>query len=132
VIELAHALASGGVAEDDGLPLGIYFDSVDVERVWMDTAGISAEELMRELSWDIATGSGLKLNKEQERANADKAMQTVLPVVLQAGDMNAANKLLDRADEAYDVPEEDRVQMAPMPPPQEQQQSEGPDKKDSE
>ncbi len=117
VIQLASDLASQGMAQDDGLPLGIYFDSVDVARVWMDTAGISAEELMRELSWEIATGSGLKLDKAQERANADNMAQTVLPVALQAGDVNAANQILEIRNEAYEVPPDQRVQLSPPPAP---------------
>jgi hypothetical protein len=129
VIQLAADLASQGLTVDDQLPMGVYFDAVDVERVWLDTAGITAEELMRELSWEIATGSGLKIDKAQERANADNLVQTVMPNAMAAGDVNAANQIMQIRDEAYEVPPDQRVQLSPPPPPTQQSGGEGDDEK---
>ena len=118
VIELATALMSEGMAMEDGLPMGVSIELVDVERVWMDTAGITPEELMREFSWEIASGSGQKIDKAAEQANADNMIQVALPVAMQAGDYNAVNKIFNSRDDAYDVPEEKRITLAPPPPPE--------------
>lgn len=100
---------------------------VTPERVWRDTAGLTAEELMRELSFDIEAGRGVKFDKMAERSNIDMLLQTLLPPVLQLGDFAAANKLLALRDDAYQVPKEKRVQIS-MPPPGQGQEQGGPER----
>ena len=117
VIEIASQIGTQ-IAEEDGLPVALTFDTVTVQRVWEDTAGISPEEMMREFSYEIATGSGQKVDKAAEQANADNLVQTALPAALGLGDMNAANQIMHVRDEAFDVPQEQRVQFSPPPAPE--------------
>lgn len=125
IVELAAELGQE-IAEEDGLPVGISFDLVSVDRVWEDTAGITPEELMRELSYEIQTGSGQKVDKAAEQANAEALVQTALPAALGMGDIGAANAILEIRDEAHEVPPEKRVRFSPPPAP-EQQESKGKD-----
>lgn len=116
VIELRNSILTKGIAEEDGLPVAIEIAPVDVTRVWEDTAGMTAEEVMREMSYSIAAGSSVPLNKESRQAHADKLAQTTLPVALQAGDVETANKILQISDDAFDVPRDQRVQLNPPAP----------------
>jgi hypothetical protein len=118
VMELARALLAQGVDPETQLPFGFAVDVVTPGRVWEDTAGMTPEELMRELNYEIATGSGQKVNQEAERANADDMTQTVLPVAIGAGDYATANKILKMRQDAYEVPQDQRVSLSPplMPP----------------
>lgn len=119
VAALQQALLSGGIDERTQLPFGITLASVTVERVWKDTAGLTPEEVMREVSYEIASGAGNKIDKATEQQNADYLTQTTLPVMLQTGDIEGANAILEIRDEAYDVPDDRRVRIQPPPPPQE-------------
>lgn len=98
------------------LPPGVNVDVVTVERVWADTSGMTAEELMRELSYEIAVGSGIKFNKQAEQQNVDNLLQTLLPVVAGTGDFTAINGLLGMRYDAYEVPEDKRFFLTPPPP----------------
>ena len=104
-----------------GLPQRIFVDVVTVDLVWEATAGITPEELMREFSYELATGSGHQLNKEAAQENADYLVQTVMPTamtVFQAtGDPGVLNNILKIRDEAFDVPQSQRVTFQPLPPP---------------
>jgi hypothetical protein len=114
---LRDALVQGGVDPMTGLPMGIGVDAVTAERVWQDTSGMTAEEVLDELSYTIGTSSGIKFSKQAERESADMLLQTLLPVVAQMGDIQGINKLLNMRFEAYDVPEDKRFALNPPPPP---------------
>lgn len=114
LVEIRDAILATGV-DEFGMPMGIRADVVTAERVWQDTAGMTAEELMRELSYDIEAGKGVKFDKAAERANVDNLLQTALPMALQIGDMEAVNKLMTLRYEAYQTPIEKRVFFAIAP-----------------
>lgn len=115
--QLADVIMSSGVDPETGLPPNIQIKPVRVETVWQATAGMSPKELMREFGYEMATGSGHKMNKEAEQQNADFLVQNVLSVALQTGDIENANKILSIRDEAFDIPLDQRVQLVPPPPP---------------
>lgn len=120
VIDVRNAIMSIEAAEVDpqtGLPPSVGIDAVTVDRVWQDTAGLSAEELMRELTYKVASGTGIKFNKEAEQKNVSDLLQTLMPVMLQNMDYEGANKLLSMRDAAFDVPSEKAVRLTPPPPP---------------
>lgn len=116
ILELAYQISSQGV-DESGIPLAIDVDVVTVERVWEDTAGLTPEEIMREFSYSIGAGSGIPMDKDTARASADQQMQTVLPIAQALGDVEAMNQVVRQRDEAYDIPEEERVEFMPPPPP---------------
>lgn len=118
VIQLARAI--GTELDEQQMPIRIDVAPVDVKRVWQDTAGLSAKELMRELGYEIASGSGQKINKEAEQANADTMIQQLAPILAQMGDIEGLNKVMRIRDEAYDVPFDKRVELRPPPAPQPQ------------
>lgn len=134
VVQLRDALLQGMQPVDPMtgmppiLPPGISVDVVTVERVWADTSGMTAEELMRELSYEIASGSGIKFNRETEQKNVDTLLQTLLPVVAQTGDITGINGLLNMRYEAYEVPEDKRFFLQPPPPPATPEDDQGEDK----
>ena len=122
IAALQQALLSGGIDEGTQLPSGITLATVTVERVWQDTAGLTPEEVMREVSYEVASGAGNKIDKATEQQNADYLTQTTLPVMLQTGDIEGANAILEIRDEAYDVPSDRRVKIQPPQPPAQPQQ----------
>ena len=126
VIELVQNLMVRGMNEEQQVPNAISVDVVTVETVWDATAGISPAELMREFSYELQTGSGNKITKEAEQANAQNLVQTALPTALQMGDVETANKIMKIRDDAFDVAEDNRVTFTPPPPPPEQQQGQAP------
>mgnify|MGYP003114245784 CR=1 FL=1 len=121
VAELLNALISTGMDQQTGLPNGIQLGVVSVETVWKDTAGFSDEEVMREVTYEIASGAGNKIDKATEQQNADYLVQTALPAMLQTGDVGGANAILEIRDKAYDVSDEHKVRFQP-PQPQAQPQ----------
>jgi hypothetical protein len=125
-IEVVQELTEGGVAEEDGLPIGIEAPAaVTASRVWQDTESLSDEDVMREMSYEIASGGGVKVDREQQAEAANNALQTIGPILSGMGDIEGFNALLQRADEANDVPRDQRVQISPPPPPEEQGQPQG-------
>lgn len=128
VLELgSQILRPENMDPETGLPNTIRVGVVSAERVWLDTAGISPEELFRELSYEIASGSGQKIDKQAEQMNADYLTQNVLPNALTMGDVMTANQIMQVRDDAYDVPKDKRVQFQPPPPPEQGGESEGGD-----
>lgn len=111
------------------LPPGMGVDVVTADRVWADTSGMTAEELMRELSYEVASGTGIKFNKQAEQQAIENLLQTLLPVVAGTGDYNAINRLMQMRDEAYDVPTDKRFKLEPPPPPPPGSESSGPEGK---
>lgn len=105
-----------------GLPPSIFVDVVTPEIVWEATAGISAEELVREFSYELAAGSGHQLNKEAMQQNADYLVQTVMPSAMSvfqaSGDPEVLNRIMEIRNNAFDVPQEQRIQFKPMMLPQ--------------
>lgn len=118
VLEIVKELEADGIDEMDGLPLRMEIRPVTVERAWEDTAGMPPRELAREFGYEIASGSGLKIDKSQEQANADEMTQTALPAALGMGDVETANKILEIRDDAYEKPQDQRVRFNPPPPPE--------------
>jgi hypothetical protein len=125
VVEIRDALIAAGVSGPYSIPNSIQLKLVDGRRVWRDTAGLTAEELMRELSYEVEAGKGVKFNKDAQRQNTDMLMQTLLPVLLQTGDIQGVNKLLAQRDDAWDVPPDKRIQLTPPPPPMQGDQQQG-------
>lgn len=122
LVELRDAIIAmnNGVVpppESGQLPMGISIDLVTAERVWRDTAGLKPEELMRELSYKIEAGKGVKFDKQAERDYAANAVQTVLPIMLQLGDYQGANAILAMRDDAFEVPPDKRTRLTPPPMP---------------
>ena len=76
---------------------------------------------MREVTYEIASGAGNKIDKATEQQNADYLVQTALPAMLQTGDVGGANAILEIRDKAYDVSDEHKVRFQP-PQPQAQPQ----------
>lgn len=114
VRDLANSIkAMGPSPMDPELPALISVAPVTVERVWLDTAGMTAEELMREMHYEIATGAGIKWDRATERENTNMLLQTTLPIMLQNMDYEGANALLQLQFEANDVPEDKRVVLKP-------------------
>jgi hypothetical protein len=101
------------------LPPGISIDVVTAAHVWHDTSGMTPEEIMREISYEIAVGSGIKFSKQAEQQSVDYLLQTLLPVVAGAGDYNGINGLLNLHYKAHDIPEDERFILQPPPPPPE-------------
>jgi hypothetical protein len=110
----------GGVDPMTGIPPGLSVQLVDAKKVWRDTAGLTAEELMRELSYEIQASPGVKFDKAAERASADNLLQIMPPIFMQLGDIQGLNALLARRDEAYQVPPDKRLQITPPPAPPQQ------------
>lgn len=103
--------------DENGVPVGIGVDVVTASRVWRDTAGMTAEEIMRELSYEIASGSGIKFDKQAERENVNMLVQTLMPIMAQNMDYDGLNKVLAMRERAYDIPEDQAVRLKPPPPP---------------
>lgn len=104
------------------LPKGVTLRPVTVTDCWRDTAGITEKTLMRELSYEIATGSMGKYDKDREIEVAETAMQQVMPLAVQAGDYNLINAIFHLVNEAHEIPEDKRLpQLQPPPPPPEAQ-----------
>ncbi len=99
------------------LPEGFGVVPVSVEDVWADTSGISAKELARELSYELATGSLQAFNKDREIDTAETQMQQIGPVALQAGRTDVYNQLQKRVDDAFEVPQDKRAPEVPPPAP---------------
>ena len=89
---------------------------VTVEDVWRETSGITANEVMREFGYEIASGSMANMNKEKEMDLIQEQMQTVMPIALQTGSFDMANHLMRRYEDIHEVPQEDR--LPPLQPPQ--------------
>ena len=117
LLKLKEAIEEMGVDQQTGLPYAISIAPVTVKRVWEDTASLTAEELMRETTYKVASGAGNRFDKAAEQQNADNLVQTTLPTMLQVGDIQGANAILKIKDEAYDIPEDKRVILTPPPPP---------------
>lgn len=122
IIDLAASISPNEIDPMTGLPPSISVDVVTPTVVWEATAGITPEELMREFSYSLATGSGHQLNREAMQQNADYQVQTVMPAAMAVfqttGDPAVLNKLMRIRDEAYEVPQEQRVQFDPLIQPQ--------------
>jgi len=104
------------------LPKGVQPRPVKVEDVWSATAGVTAEELCRELSYEIATGSMQKFDKSREIETAELAMQNVMPAAINNMDYELVNAIFHRIDEAHEIPVDRRLpplQPPPPPPPAE-------------
>ena len=126
ILELRDQVLALGIAEEDQLPVAISIAPVDAERVWEDTDGMTAKDLMREFSYVIEAGGGVKVNPEQEREHATILTQTVLPTALQIGDFDSANKILGLWQEAHEMAKDKRIQLKPpAPPPMEGQNGQG-------
>lgn len=121
--QIRDALLSQGL-DEFGIPLAIRPQLVSAERVWQDTAGLTAEELMRELSYEIEAGKGVKFNKEAERANVDNLLQTVMPAAMTLGDIGMVNNLLKMRYDAYQTPPDKQVFFSQPDPAMEEEEGE--------
>jgi len=120
VIELAQVLGEGRVV--DGVPVppeAITAAAVGVEDVWRATASMTAQDLMRELSYSLATGSMATMDAARLQDLYETLVGQFLPVAMQIGDVNAVNAVMHGYQEAFEIPEDKRIPpLAPPPPPQ--------------
>lgn len=100
-----------------GIPSGLGIAPVTVEDVWRDTAGISAQELMREFAYEMATGSTQKIDKQRDQQLVNDEMTQVMPVAIQAGDYQLINRIFEHRDDAYEIPQDQRLPPLQPPPP---------------
>ena len=96
---------------------GVGVRKVKVADVWRDTAGMSPRDLVREYAYEVAVGSTRRLDPQARIEQTKELMNNVLPVLLQTGNFQAANKVLQTWQDANDVPHEDRAEIAPPPAP---------------
>lgn len=116
LIAFRDQVAQGGLDPATGLPLAFGVAPVTVEQVWRDTAGLTPQELARELSYEVVAGKGVKFDRRAEQAAIDMQLQTLLPVLVQAGDAAGVNKMIGLWQDAYEVPPDKRVSIT-IPPP---------------
>lgn len=100
---------------DAMIPPGLAPRKVLPRDVFEDTAGMSPEDVVREYSFTVAEGSTQKQDPSAKRERATSLEQNALPAALKSGDYNMVNAILDRADEAFGVPPDER--LPPMQPP---------------
>lgn len=104
-----------------GLPSGLYVEQVRVQDVVRDVGAKSPRELVRNFSYTVVAGTTQRQDPQAKREHADMLMNQALPRALQAGDYNVVNFIVQRAEEAYGVPPDERVPPftppAPPPPP---------------
>lgn len=105
------------------LPPQVTIRPVTATDVWSATSGMTAEEMCRELAYEIATGSMAKFDKSREIETAELALQNVMPAALnvaqQTGNGEVVNAIWHRIDEAHEIPMEKRlppIQFAPPMP----------------
>lgn len=110
------------VDPETGLPDTITIGLVTPERIWIDTAGLTAEDLMREFGYDIRSGDGIRADKSMEQQNADFMVQSMVPIMLQNMDYEGVNRVLEIRNEAFEIPLDQRVQLQPPPAPPEGQE----------
>lgn len=90
---------------------------VTVEDVWREIAGMTPKEIMREYSYELATGSMPMLDPARREELTQTLLNQVAPVTLQVGDYDAFNAILNEYYEANEVPQNMRVTLTPPPPP---------------
>lgn len=90
---------------------------VTVEDVWREVAGMSPRELMREYSYELATGSMPMLDPGRKQELVSTLLNQVAPVALQIGDYEAFNAILEEHYEATETPQSMRVRLQPPAPP---------------
>lgn len=82
------------------------------------------EKVVRQMSYTVEAGSTRRPNKDRDVANANQAMQTLLPVFVQygAGTQNFApiNSLIRQWGKASDIDTTEMMLQPPPPPPQPQ------------
>lgn len=88
---------------------------VTVTDVLNDTAGVDAAWIAREFEYELAVGSTRKPTPEAKQDRANNMQQHVLPVAVNVGDYNLVNEVFKRVDDAFEVPQEER--LPPMQPP---------------
>jgi hypothetical protein len=122
--EIAQFVAAA--AEETGMGItealemagfGVQIGKVGAARVWRDTADMTAEQVAREFTYEIETGSIQKLTPQAKADQAMTMMQTVGPAALQNGDYNAYNQIWKQYYDAVGTPQEERVFIQPPPMP---------------
>lgn len=74
------------------------------------------DAVVREFHYRVEAGSARKPNKETQIANMNNAMQTMLPVLMQSGSLQAADALIQDWCKAMDI-EGEKYHLQPPPPP---------------
>ena len=100
-----------------GLPK-INVERVTVKDVWTDTAYLSPVDLARELSFRIEAGSTKRPDANKRIDQNSTLMASVGQPALQMGDIDTYNACLKAIYESQAFPQEMRVFLKPLPPPQ--------------
>jgi len=98
----------------------VQIGKVGAARVWQDTADMTAEQIAREFSYKIETGSMQKLTPQARVDKATMLLQTMGPTAIQVGDYDAYNQLWDEYYDAIEKPKDERTFLNPPPPPPEE------------
>ena len=121
IIELVDSLGPGqqGPNGESFPPEGITLAPVTCEDVWRETSDLTSQDLMREFSYKLATGSMAITDSARLQDQYDILLQQFLPVAHSAQDYNAVNAILQGWQDANDVPEDKRIPplQPPAPPP---------------
>ena len=121
VVELGIEIT--GDPETDMQTAAEWVAQVTVEDVWRETESYSASTLAREIGYTVAVGSMQKHDPAREQELVQEEIQQVMPPALQTGNIELANAIWERRNEAAGIPEEDRLPgFAPPPPDPAQQQ----------
>lgn len=91
-------------------------------QVWGDYQRGDLMQVMREADYTVEAESVAKRNLQKEREDSQLLFDRLVQIALGFQDLNAVNKLVDNIQRAYNIPEADRITIAPPPPPPEQRQ----------
>lgn len=130
VMELAQTLGPPGQETNpetgetyETPPESMSLAPVTVEDVWRETSDLTAQDLMREFGYKLASGSVPITDVARLQDQQDSLLQNVLPVAINNGDYNTANAILRNWQDVNDFPDDKRIpELQPPPaPPQPQQ-----------
>lgn len=100
------------------MPTSLKPRRVTAKDTFDDTAGMGPTEIVREFSFTVESGSTQKQDPQAKRERATSLEQNALPAALKIGDYRMASFILERADDAFGVPPDERIPaFAPPPPP---------------
>lgn len=123
IVELKESLGEGQPHPENPEimlpPEAISPAQVTVADVWRENASMTAEEMTRELDYSLATGSMATMDAARLQDLYETLVGQFLPVAMQVGDINAVNAVLAGYQDAFEVPEDKRIQplQPPAPPP---------------
>ena len=93
---------------------------VGVEDVWRETASLTAQDMVRELSYSLATGSTPSIDPAYLQDLVETMVNQMGPAAMQSGNTEVFNQLMAWWQDIYEVPDDKRlgpILMAPQPVP---------------